>query len=132
MSRYLVQTTFERVVAYRRYRENSVGYFTREKIGRLHWQILYELGGALPAVAAPASPRRMPRSSSAKDYLARASALESIRTLLAAKLEVSEQSIEIEHLKEFYQHNLVYSQLPSLYPEAVSYTHLTLPTKRIV
>ena len=48
LSRYLVQTTASRIVAYRRYRENSVGYLKADELSRLHWEYLYGQAAALP------------------------------------------------------------------------------------
>ena len=48
LSRYLVQTTARRIVAYRIYRENSVGYCKADELSRLHWEYLYGQVAALP------------------------------------------------------------------------------------
>ena len=66
LSRYLVQTTEKRIVAYRRYRESAVGYFNIDELARLHWDFLYGQAHALPALAAIESDQasRLPHKNS--------------------------------------------------------------------
>ena len=120
LSRYLVQTTASRIVAYRRYRENSVGYFKADELSRLHWEYLYGQAAALPEQNQEDvdDSRGMPRKRLTNKTKAYQLALESIRTGLAATLEVSEHSIEIPTLMAFYAENLNYARIPSLYPAA--------------
>ena len=42
LERYMVKTTYQRVVAYRYYREQRSEYWTLEKIEASHWAFLYE------------------------------------------------------------------------------------------
>ena len=81
LSRYLVQTTQTRIVAYRRYRESSVGYLSGPKIGRLHWEYLYERATELPeqSIAEDADNIRMPHPTKTTKTRAYMSALQSIR-----------------------------------------------------
>ena len=98
LSRYLVQTTYERIVAYRRYRENSVGYFKADDLSRLHWEYLHGQAAALPEQDAsdlPPESRRFPKTSHKNRTKVSQLALENIRRGLAATLEVSEHSIEM-------------------------------------
>ena len=120
LSRYLVQTTVSRIVAYRRYRENSVGYFKADELSRLHWEYLYGQAAALPEQNQEGidSSRRIPHKTITNKTKAYQLALENIRTGLAATLEVSEHSIEIPTLMAFYAENLNYARIPSLYPAA--------------
>ena len=41
LSKYLIQTTAQRVLAYRHYREQQGQYWTAELLERLHWAVLY-------------------------------------------------------------------------------------------
>ena len=120
LSRYLVQTTASRIVAYRRYRENTVGYFKADELSRLHWEYLYGQAAALPEQNQEGidSSRRIPHKTITNKTKAYQLALENIRTGLAATLEVSEHSIEIPTLMAFYAENLNYARIPSLYPAA--------------
>ena len=43
LRKYLVETTAQRVAAYRRYREQSGVYWTVKGLERVHWRPLYEL-----------------------------------------------------------------------------------------
>ena len=66
LSRYLVQTTARRIVAYRIYKENSVGYFKADELSRLHWEYLHGQAAALPEQDAsdlPPESRRFPKRS---------------------------------------------------------------------
>ena len=107
-SRYLVQTTASRIVAYRRYRENAVGYFRGDKLERLHWEYLYEQASEL---------RCMPRKKASLKSQAYQSVLQTIRIGLASKLDVSEESIELQVLKVVYTYNLNDARILSLYPK---------------
>ena len=40
---YLVRATVERLIAYRRYREQLAGYWAMEELSRHHWKRLYDL-----------------------------------------------------------------------------------------
>ena len=42
LRKYLVQTTVQRVVAYRKYREQSGVYWTVKGLERVHWRALYD------------------------------------------------------------------------------------------
>ena len=108
LSRYLVQTTASRIVAYRRYRENSVGYFKTDELSRLHWEYLYGQAAALPEQSRDEadSSRRIPVKASTNRTKAYELALENIRAGLAANLEVSEHSIEMSTLYAFDTENL--------------------------
>jgi len=46
LQRYLVNTSSQRVLAYRRYREELSDYMTEDKLARLHWESLYGLVSA--------------------------------------------------------------------------------------
>ena len=120
LSRYLVQTTTRRIAAYRIYRENSVGYLKADELSRLHWEYLYGQAAALPEQNSMQVSKslRMPKKDTPKKTKAYELALQNIRTGLAAKLEVSEHSIEISTLMTFYAENLNYARIPSLHPEA--------------
>ena len=115
-----MQTTASRIVAYRRYRETSVGYFQADELSRLHWEYPYGQAAALPELDREDvdDSRRMPRKVYPNRTKAYQLALENIRTGLAATLEVSEHSIEMSTLMSFYAENLHYARIPSLYPEA--------------
>ena len=104
LSRYLVQTTASRIVAYRRYRENSVGYFKADELSRLHWEYLYGQAAALPEQNREDIDRstRIPHKTNTNRTKAYELALENLRTGLAANLEVSEHSIEMSTLYAFY------------------------------
>ena len=46
LQRYLVKASSQRVLAYRRYREERSDYMTHDKFARLHWESLYSLVSA--------------------------------------------------------------------------------------
>ena len=107
---------------YRRYRENAIGYFKADDLSRLHWE--YLLGQLSLFEEDPFSTwerdtgQRMPHKTSQNKTKAYEQALATIRTGLAAKLEVSDTSIELPILRTFCSEHLQYARIPSLYPEA--------------
>ena len=120
LERYLVQTTWQRLVQYRRYRENSVGYFSSNQLGQLHWEFLY---GFAPALYEQHSlpvdgDRILPRRDSPSKTKAYEDAIAAVRTALATKLEVSESTILQTELLTFYREHIHYAVIPTLYGDA--------------
>ena len=81
-----------RIVAYRRYRESSVGYFQADELSRLHWEYLYGQAAALPEQVREDVDMslRVPRHTYTNRKKVHQLAVENIRTGLAAPLEVAE------------------------------------------
>ena len=94
LERYMVKTTYQRVVAYRYYREQRSEYWTLEKLEASHWAFLYEqvpLEGSLVFTEG----RRLLTS-------ARKRKLEAIRSKLCAPLRVAEELVPVHVLQTFY------------------------------
>ena len=89
---YLVRATVERLMAYRRYREQLAGYWTMEELVRHHWKRLYAL--------VDISGRIVPQSRRCTKVAE--SALMSIRRHLCEEAAISEEAVPLSVLWSFY------------------------------
>ena len=110
LERYMVKTTYQRVVAYRYYREQRSEYWTLEKIEASHWAFLYEqvsLEGSLVFARG-----RLNLTSGRKRKL------EAIRSELCAPLRIAEELVPVHVLQTFYVVHEVHAMRALRYADA--------------
>jgi hypothetical protein len=92
LERYMVKTTYQRVVAYRYYREQRSEYWTLEKIEASHWAFLYE----------QVPPEGIGGLAMGRLSIARTRKLEAIRSGLCAQERIAEELVPVHVLQTFY------------------------------
>ena len=92
LERYMVKTTYQRVVAYRYYREQRSEYWTLEKIEASHWAFLYEQVTVEGSLGRARSHLRIGRKRK----------LESVRTALCGQECIAEELVPLHVLQTFY------------------------------
>ena len=107
---YLVQVSEQRLMAYRRYREESFEYLSVRKLEVWHWQALYAMV-TLETLAFDKEWRRQQR----QKYVEQCS---SQRVQLCEAVGIAEERLPLEVLTEFWQRHHRYARLPLEYPEA--------------
>ena len=105
----MVKTTFQRVVAYRYYREQRSEYWTLEKIEASHWAFLYE---QVPPEGRLVSGGNNPLS------IARKRQLEAIRSGLCAQERIAEELVPVHVLQTFYVVHEAHAQRALRYADA--------------
>ena len=90
----MVKTTFQRVVAYRYYREQRSEYWTLEKIEASHWAFLYEQVPPEGSLVFSRGRRSVWRE--------RKRRLEAIRSELCAQERIAEEFVPVHVLQTFY------------------------------
>ena len=108
LSKYLVTSTKERVLAYRFYREQRGKYWTTAKLEQHHWEFLYGRVSVGSQLARLRGTRR------AKDE----EGIVSVREALCKEIHVAEELIPLHNLRVFYRNHETHARLPFLYPEA--------------
>ena len=109
MSRYLVEASLERVVAYRCYREQLGKYWSMRRLERLQWEYLYS----------KVSIDSKYGGKSRHLWQRRQRALLEVRVDLCASMHVAEELIPLDVLDHFYRKHEEYARLPHKYPQAV-------------
>ena len=94
LERYMVKTTYQRVVAYRYYREQRSEYWTLEKIEASHWAFLYE---QVPPEGSLVCTRGRSKLTSGRQRQ-----LEAIRSQLCAQERIAEELVPLHVLQTFY------------------------------
>ena len=94
LERYMVKTTYQRVVAYRYYREQRSEYWTLEKIEASHWAFLYE---QVPPEGSLVFTRGRSKVSPGRQRK-----LEGIRRELCAQERIAEELVPVHVLQTFY------------------------------
>ena len=94
LERYMVKTTYQRVVAYRYYREQRSEYWTLEKIEASHWAFLYE---QVPPEGSLVCTRGRSKLTGARQRQ-----LEAIRSELCAQERIAEELVPVHVLQTFY------------------------------
>ena len=94
LQRYMVKTTYQRVVAYRYYREQRSEYWTLEKIEASHWAFLYE---QVPPEGSLVCTRGRSKLTGARQRQ-----LEAIRSELCAQERIAEELVPLHVLQTFY------------------------------
>ena len=94
LERYLVRTTYQRVVAYRYYREQRSEYLTLEKLEHEHWSVLYEHVTLDASLVCYKGNNRMTKPRRMK--------LQAIRTELCAAMRIAEELVPMHVLCTFY------------------------------
>ena len=92
LERYMVKTTYQRVVAYRYYREQRSEYWTLEKIEASHWAFLYE----------QVPPEGIGGLARGRLSIARTRKLQAIRSGLCAQERIAEELVPVHVLQTFY------------------------------
>ena len=108
LSKYLVTSTKERVLAYRFYREQRGKYWTTAKLEQHHWEFLYD------RVSVGSQLARLKGTRRAKDE----GGIVSVREALCKEIHVAEELIPLHNLRVFYRNHETHARLPFLYPEA--------------
>ena len=111
---YLVQVSTQRLLAYRRYREESFEYLTTQKLETWHWEALY--GMATLDMCRVHVHRHAP----SKQY---AQQCRSQRSNLCEIAGIAEERVPLESLVEFWQRHERHARLPLEYPEATVLRH---------
>ena len=94
LERYMVKTTYQRVVAYRYYREQRSEYWTLEKIEASHWAFLYEQVPPEGSLVCSRGRSNLTRG--------RQRQLEAIRSELCAQERIAEELVPVHVLQTFY------------------------------
>ena len=110
LERYMVESTAQRVLAYRVYREQRGLYWTSQKLEDEHWEFLYGL------VSPDKNLARVHRTSG----LAFTHVLEA-RGLFAQTMGLSEELIPIQNFVAFFMQHQWHARLGALYPDARVY-----------
>ncbi len=108
LDKFLVYTTVQRVLAYRRYREQTGAYWSVDTLERLHWTQLYK----------PVSiDGNLARRSGGNNAAEKRRILD-IRTTFCNELEIDEELLPEANLKIFYKKHQDHATLPLRYPTA--------------
>ena len=119
LSLYLVRATPQRLLAYRRYREESSDYWTEEQLSRLHWEFLYEqvspcsqkrIWDSLGVERSAVSLRRDRMSHSRRKN--RDLNVRVVRVRLCKQIGVAEESVPMGRLSDFFKEHEPYARLP--------------------
>ncbi len=110
--RYLVDTTVQRVNAYRYYREQKGDYWTAERLERDHWEFLYGLVSLQKNLA---------RMSDQRTFGMVYHNVVEARVVLAEHLGRAEELIPLQNLGVFFSRHQSHARLVGLYPEARVY-----------
>ena len=109
---YLVQTTKERVRAYRWYREQRGEYWTAERLELYHWEWLYQ----------QVSPERRLVAYGGIDRTSLEKQLVCIRTSLCQQLSVAEELVPLHNLSIFFKRHSAHALLAQQYGTATVFT----------
>ena len=119
LSLYLVRATPQRLLAYRRYREESSDYWTEEQLARLHWEFLYEqvspcsqkpIWDSLGVERNAVSLRRNRMSHSRRKN--RDLNVRVVRVRLCKQIGIAEESVPMGRLSDFFKEHEPYARLP--------------------
>lgn len=110
LERYMVKTTYQRVVAYRYYREQRSEYWTLEKLEASHWAFLYEQVPLEGSLVSSGGRLRM--------YGGRSRKLEAIRSELCGPLRIAEELVPLHALQSFYVAHEVHAKRALRYADA--------------
>ena len=106
----MVNTTYQRVVAYRYYREQRSEYWTLEKIEASHWAFLYE---QVPPEGSLVFARgRLGMTGGRKRQM------EAIRSELCAQERIAEELVPVHVLQSFYVAHEAHAQRALRYADA--------------
>ena len=123
---FLVRSTPQRVLAYRRYREQIGSYWVCESLERFHWLHLYRL------VPLDVNFRRGINAVHPAARRVVDAALRLIRVSLCAHLEVAEDLVPVSELSKFFRAHQFWACLPLRYPTvAVSHDSVTAPLVKL-
>ena len=108
LRKYLVETTVLRVVAYRKYREQSGAYWTVKSLERVHWRSLYD------------QVQLDIKLTEYKNYRTKVfqQTLLDVRSRFCAQVSLAEELLPITVLKDFYVRHDAYARLALEYPDA--------------
>ena len=109
LRRYLVETTVQRLAAYRKYREQSGPYWTVKGLERVHWRPLYD------QVQVDIRLRRENRRYQSKVF---ERTLTAVRTRFCGQVSLAEELLPLSVLKDFYVRHDAYARLALEYPDA--------------
>ena len=110
LQRYMVKTTYQRVVAYRYYREQRSEYWTLEKIEASHWAFLYE--------QVPPEGSLVFSRGRVSVWSGRKRQLEAIRSALCAQACIAEELVPLHVLQTFYVVHEAHAQRALRYVDA--------------
>ena len=106
LSQYLVETTRQRVAAYRYYREQRGEYWTTKRLELLHWAYLYQQVSLEKTLARPKLRRQV-----LLDVI-------SVRDSLCQHLSLAEELVPPSSISKFFVEHEQHAKLPLLYPRA--------------
>ena len=109
MKRYIVEASWERVAAYRHYREQIGGYWTMSRLERLQWEYLYDL---VTLGTKYGTNQRQVR------YNKQDMVLRAVRMTLCKHIKLAEELIPIKVFADFYAKHEEYARLRHRYPQA--------------
>ena len=105
--KYLVETTVQRVAAYRKYREQSGAYWTVKGLERVHWRPLYDqVQVDIKLINKHYRTKVFQRT------------LSDVRTRFCARVSLAEELLPLNVLKDFYLRHDAYARLALEYPDA--------------
>ena len=110
LEKYMVKTPYQRVIAYRYYREQRSEYWTLEKIEASHWAFLYEQVSLEGSLVFARGRLNMSPGKYRK--------LEAIRSEFCAPLRIAEHLVPVDVLQTFYVVHEVHAQRALRYADA--------------
>ncbi len=108
LRRYLVETTVQRLAAYRKYREQSGPYWTVKGLERVHWRPLYDQ----VQVDIKLIEKHHYRTKAFQRTLT------AVRTRFCGQVSLAEELLPLSVLKDFYVRHDAYARLALEYPDA--------------
>ena len=111
LQRYLVKTSSQRVLAYRRYREEMSDYMTEDKLARLHWESLYGFVSAT-TVLVPVNTHVTKRQEIR---------LRQVQQEFCDAVSLSTGVVSLQSLRGFFRRHEMFARLPLQYPQAMVY-----------
>ena len=109
LARFLVRTTRDRVLAYRRYREQRGEYWSIERLELRSWEYLYGRVSLDGNIVRPAG--GVNNAGAQRRILA-------LRADLCKELDLAEELVPVSNIQAFYRHHEAFVKLALKYPAA--------------